>query len=90
MSDEEVYMFSYKSLPDAHIRIGVDKIEKMKDGSLHLIAPSGQLAGVVKQSSADGKLLCLPKETSEDRIEIQVSDDAVVDLVLNVEVVENW
>lgn len=87
-SEEEVEYFRYKNMPHANIVIGVDHVEKMGDGDLHFIAPNGQLAGIVKDSSGDEQILCLPKEVSEDRIEVQVSNKSVLRLVRNVEVVE--
>lgn len=84
MSDE-VYQFSYESRPQVSINIGVEKAEVMEDGSIHMIAPSGQLAGVIRRDTR-GNFLKLPKETAEDEISIMIDSVSILEMLTSVEV----
>jgi len=83
MSDD-FHTFEFDNRPAAHVKIAVDDIEKMSDGTLHLMSPSGQLAGVLRHTRVDGHTLSLPVEDAHDEIRIQVGRDEVIDMLTDV------
>lgn len=69
------------------LAVCVEKAEKMRDDSYHLIAPNGMLVGALTRYDGDWGFSSV-KETDGDEIRILLPDEVVEGFLEDVEVVE--